>query len=484
MMDKRLPNEMTNSHILVQDFDYLEPATIDDAIKLLASYGKKARLMAGGTHLLTMLKMERDEPTAIISLNCVSEFKSITADDKGGMTIGAGATIYDIRSHPHIQANYPALSEACASFGSTQIQIMGTLGGNLCNGSPASDTVPALLIYEAQLILKGASGERRLALAEFLLGPGKTALKESEVLVSIVLPPAPKGSTSAFLKISRVAADLAKASIAVLLVRDGAKVAMCRIACGSVAPTVMRSKKAEAALESKVFSAELLMGVAKIVSEEVSPIDDVRSTAWYRRQLMVAMVTDSLNLAWERTDNKPTAVKLEVEKPKASQDVILHNIKVGEVLDIVLRINGQKHYLRVASNELLLNVLRDRLDLTGAKYGCGLGECGACTVLMDGKAALSCLVLAAAAEGHEIVTIEGLQKPNGELDPLQQDFVEEAAFQCGYCTPGFIMTAKSMLKDLPKPNEEQIRDYLKGNRCRCTGYAAIMRAVVKSVQRQ
>ncbi|MEI8130891.1 MAG: FAD binding domain-containing protein [Leptolinea sp.] len=483
-MDQRLPNEMTNSHILVQDFDYLEPASVDEAIKLMASYGKNAKLMAGGTHLLTMLKMERDEPTAIISLNCVSGFNSIVVDDKGGLTIGAGATIYDIRSHPYIQANYPALSEACASFGSTQIQIMGTLGGNLCNGSPASDTVPALLIYEAQLVLKSASGERRLPLAEFLLGPGKTALKENEVLTAVVLSAALKGASSAFLKVSRVAADLAKASIAVLLVRDGAKVVTSRIACGSVAPTVMRSKKAEAALESKLFSPESLTVVAKVVSEEVSPIDDVRSTAWYRRQLMVAMVTDALNLAWERSDKKVPASKLGIEKPKAAQPIIRHNIKAGEVQDVVLKINGRKRQLRVASNELLLNVLRDQLGLTGAKYGCGLGECGACTVLMDGKAALSCLVLASAAEGHEIVTIEGLQKPNGELDPLQQDFVEEAAFQCGYCTPGFIMTAKSMLKDLPKPNEDQIRDYLKGNRCRCTGYAAIMRAVIKSVQRQ
>ncbi|HHS98503.1 MAG TPA: (2Fe-2S)-binding protein [Chloroflexi bacterium] len=146
--------------------------------------------------------------------------------------------------------------------------------------------------------------------------------------------------------------------------------------------------------------------------------------------------------------------------------------------EITLKVNGETHRLWVAPNELLLNVLRERLHLTGSKYGCGIGECGACTVMIDGKLALSCLVLAVSADGSEVLTVEGLAQPDGQLDPLQEAFIEHGAFQCGFCTPGMLITAKSLLKEVPKPTEQDVRDYLKGNLCRCTGYASIVRAVL------
>ena len=156
----------------------------------------------------------------------------------------------------------------------------------------------------------------------------------------------------------------------------------------------------------------------------------------------------------------------------------MHHAPRNTYHDIDLTVNGTRHRLRVAPNELLLNVLRERLQLTGSKYGCGIGECGACTVQMNGQPVLSCLVLAISADGSDIVTVEGLQGPSGELDPLQESFIEHAAFQCGYCTPGMLMTAKSLLQENPCPTEEEVRDYLKGNLCRCTGYASIVRAVM------
>jgi carbon-monoxide dehydrogenase small subunit len=131
----------------------------------------------------------------------------------------------------------------------------------------------------------------------------------------------------------------------------------------------------------------------------------------------------------------------------------------------------------------LLNLLRERLQLTGTKYGCGLGECSACTVEVDGKPMLSCLLLAASVNGKSITTIEGLQKSTGELDALQEAFIDQAAFQCGYCTPGLIMTIKGLLNENNNPQEQEIRDYLKGNRCRCTGYMSIVRAVFSAVEK-
>ena len=149
---------------------------------------------------------------------------------------------------------------------------------------------------------------------------------------------------------------------------------------------------------------------------------------------------------------------------------------------IELRINGQRQHAWVAPNDLLLNVLRDDLAMTGTKYGCGIGECSACTVLMDAKPVLACLVLAVAAVGHEIHTIEGLAHADGTLDPVQDAFIEYAAYQCGYCTPGMVLTARSLLDEVQQPTEDDIRHYLRGNMCRCTGYAAIVRAVMAAAE--
>jgi len=140
-------------------------------------------------------------------------------------------------------------------------------------------------------------------------------------------------------------------------------------------------------------------------------------------------------------------------------------------------VNGEKHELFVEPNALLLSVLRDELGLTGAKYACGVGQCGGCTVLMNGEAVLSCLVLAVAANGAEIQTVEGLVKPDGTLDPLQEAFLDHSAIQCGFCTPGMVMISKDLLNRNPSPNEKEIREHIRGNICRCTGYNSIVRAV-------
>jgi carbon-monoxide dehydrogenase small subunit len=143
---------------------------------------------------------------------------------------------------------------------------------------------------------------------------------------------------------------------------------------------------------------------------------------------------------------------------------------------ITLNVNGKDYPLEVKPNEILLNVLRDRLGLMGTKYGCGIGECGACTVLLEGKAILSCQTLAFTANGKRITTIEGLEH-GGELDPLQQAFIDEGAVQCGYCTPGMILSAKALLDVKPDPTTEEIKQAIRGNLCRCTGYTNIVRAV-------
>ncbi len=149
--------------------------------------------------------------------------------------------------------------------------------------------------------------------------------------------------------------------------------------------------------------------------------------------------------------------------------------------EINLIVNGQSYPVSVKPNETLLDVLRNKLGLTGAKKGCDVGDCGACTVLIDGQPATACLVLAVSARNKEITTVEGLSG-NGELHPLQQAFIDYGAIQCGYCTPGMLLSAKALLDENPQPTEEEIREYLVGNLCRCTGYSKIIEAIQKAAK--
>jgi carbon-monoxide dehydrogenase small subunit len=148
--------------------------------------------------------------------------------------------------------------------------------------------------------------------------------------------------------------------------------------------------------------------------------------------------------------------------------------------DIALTINNELHRFHVRTSKFLLDLLREELDLTGTKRGCNRGECGACTVLLDGRAVPSCLIPAIMADGCEVVTIEGLALPGGALHRLQQAFVDQGAIQCGYCTPGMVLAAKSLLDENPRPTEEEARRAISGNLCRCTGYVKIVDAILKA----
>lgn len=143
---------------------------------------------------------------------------------------------------------------------------------------------------------------------------------------------------------------------------------------------------------------------------------------------------------------------------------------------ITLNVNHQIYSVLVEPDELLVDVLREKLGLTGTKKGCGTGDCGACTVIMDGRSVTSCLVLAVAAEGKAITTIEGLA-PEGQLDPIQQSFLDHHAVQCGFCTPGLVLSTKALLDENPHPSEDEIRRGISGNLCRCTGYQKIVEAI-------
>ena len=469
----------TNSHLLVHRFDYVRPASLQDALRVLAER-TDACVLAGGTNLIVDMKLERVAPDVVVDISSLPELVGIH-EEAGTIRIGALTPIRALATSALLWEKATALAEAAAAFGSTQIAMRGTIGGNICNGSPASDTVPALLALEAEAVLVGPDAERTVAVGDLLDSPGKTRVRTGEILKEIRLSATGNQTTSAFLKLSRVRADLSKVSVAVRLVRDGDAIQTARIELGSVGPTVVRARKVESVLGGKTFSDATVLEASQLVSEEIDPIDDVRSSADYRRRAAQALVHDCLLAAWERTATKVAAVpRGSVEAGIASPVGRPLQLSRDEKTTIQLTVNEVRHELDVLPNELLLNVLRERLELTGTKYGCGIGECGACTVWLNGEPVLGCLVLAVSADGGDVRTIEGLAASDGTLDLLQEAFIAENAFQCGYCTPGMLMMTKKLLEEIPEPTEDEIRDYLKGNRCRCTGYSSIVRAVQRA----
>jgi len=472
-----------NTHLIAHRFGYLRPTSLKEALAMLKEH-PDARILAGGTNVLVDMKLEQQaQPAKVMDITRIPGLAGI-AEDGSGVRIGALTPIRSLATSNLLWTSYTALAEAAAAFGSTQVAMRGTLGGNICNGSPASDTVPALLVLGAEAILASASGERVVPLGDLLSGPGKVRLRDGEILTAVRLPKSVGQAGSAFLKIGRVRADLAKVNVAVRLTRDEAgRCASVRIELGSVGPTVLRARKGELLLSKETITDAKRLAAAAAAASEIQPIDDVRSTAEYRRKVAVALVHDCVEVAWARCTGQIAPAPSGKQAVPVLRDLPSLSVDADESVVVSLTVNGEAMEIDVAPNELLLNVLRERLELTGSKYGCGIGECGACTVWLDGQPALGCLVLAVAADGADVRTIEGLAAPDGTLDPLQQAFIDEDAFQCGYCTPGMLMMSKKLLEEIPQPTEDEIRDYLRGNHCRCTGYASITRAILNAARK-
>ncbi len=293
----------TNTHILFPEFEYHAPTTIYEATELLAQYGDDARIMAGGTDLLVQMKMERREPSHIISLQRIHALHAISQN--GDIAIGAATSIRALFQHlsnlPPSTFRLTALAEACNWFSTVQIMYMATLGGNLCNASPAADTAPCLLVYDASVTLKSKTNERVVPLTDFFLAPGKTVLRAEELLTHIQIPRPAPNTGSGFIKISRVAADISQVCAAVKIVREGNVVRDARIALGSVAPTPFRAVNAKTALVGETFTPELAERIGKIAAQEIQPIDDVRATREYRQRVAAVIVRDALLKAWERS---------------------------------------------------------------------------------------------------------------------------------------------------------------------------------------
>jgi carbon-monoxide dehydrogenase medium subunit len=293
---------MINTHILAQEFEYLEPKTIEEAVQYLAKHGEKATLIAGGTDLLVKMKMGELRPEILVNISRIPALRYLIEDR--GIRIGALTSFRDLERSRVIKEKYTALFQAARSISSVQIKSMGTVGGNLCHGSPAADSAPPLIVLGAMVQLVGDARGRSLPLEEFFVGPGETVLAPNELLVEVQIPEWLSKKGSAFLKMTRVSADLAKVSVAASMVREGDRCKECRIALGAVAKTPLRAKKAEEMMRGEKVEENLIEKTSLQASQEIEPITDNRSTAWYRKEVAKVMVRDAIHLAWERAGSK------------------------------------------------------------------------------------------------------------------------------------------------------------------------------------
>jgi carbon-monoxide dehydrogenase medium subunit len=289
---------MINSHILPDKFEYFEPRTIEEALHALATCREGAKVIAGGTDLLVQMKMGKAHPKCLVNISRVPALRYLI--EERGLRIGTLTSFREIEGSMAIREKYTAFHEAAFSVTSVQIKHMGTIGGNLCHASPAADSAPPLIAFDARVKLVDGSRERGLSLEDFFTGPGSTVLSPSELLIEIQVPE-PSGKVgSSFIKVARVSADLAKISVAVVIVRDGDVCSDCRIALGAVSKTPMRARKSEDLLRGKRFEASLVERAARKVSEEIHPITDVRSTDWYRSEMSKSITKNAIEAAWKR----------------------------------------------------------------------------------------------------------------------------------------------------------------------------------------
>jgi aerobic carbon-monoxide dehydrogenase medium subunit len=280
-------------------FEYVEAHTLPEAIALLGQ-DEGTRIVAGATDFLVRWRQGLWKPRSVLTIQRIPGLDGVSYSPTTGLSLGSLVTIRTLERHPLIQAHYPALSQAATTFAGVQIRNLATVGGNICNASPAGDTLPALLAYGAECRLSGSDGERFVPLESFLLGPGRTVLRSAELLVELRLPPPPPHTGALYIKHSpRSAMDISAVGVASVVTVGGAD-GTCqevRIAMGAVGPTVMRARSAEALLHGQRPDAALIQQAARAAMEEARPIDDIRGTARHRRAIVEALAGRTLRSA-------------------------------------------------------------------------------------------------------------------------------------------------------------------------------------------
>ena len=471
--------------------EYISTSSVEETLEILAERKERARIVAGATDL--MLEIERGIRTGIDTLVDVSripDLDEITLDEDGVIHLGPLVTHNHCVASKLIRERGLPLAQAAWEVGSPQIRNRGTIAGNLITASPANDTITPLMALGALVTLRSTERERVIPLSRFYLGVRETGMQPDEMMVDISFPAMALNTSGVFIKLAlRRAQAISLVNVSVVMAlsepvdqnNGGAKVGKAAITMGAVAPVVMHAQEAEEYAVGRPLDEATVDQIAKLAESEATPIDDVRSSADYRREMVRVCTLRALR------EIASGAISSNIPENPILLRGLARNGKNGKAVQlkdsstIHTTINGRNYTFSDANQKSLLDLIREDAGLIGTKEGCAEGECGACTVFLDGIAVMSCLVPAGRAHGAKIVTIEGVAA-DGRLHPVQQGFIDEGAVQCGYCTPGFIMSGVKLLEEQPNPTPEEIKHSITGNLCRCTGYYKIISAIESASQ--
>ena len=458
--------------------EYLNATTIDEVLQTLSERGESARIVAGATDLI--LELERGVRKGIhtlIDVTRIPNLDHITIDEDHVIHLGPLVTHNHCVESRLIRARAYPLARAAWEVGAPQIRNRGTIAGNLITASPANDTITPLMALDASVTLQSVRGTRTVALTDFYTGVRKTVMQPDEMMVDISFPAMKSSARGTFIKLAlRRAQAISIIDVALVLDIHHGTIKAAALALGAVAPTIIRAPEAEVHLVGKSLTDDVLEEAARLTMNSCKPIDDIRGSAAYRSEMVRVCTLRGLKQVRDSAEHVGMPVEPILLWGERKEEGGSRQAHRSPAAPIQTTINGKSYTFHTGHEKTLLRLLREDANLIGTKEGCAEGECGACTVFLDGKAVMACLVPAPRAHGAEIITVEGLAS-NGQLHPVQEAFVQHGAVQCGYCTPGFLMSGAMLLEEKSNPTRNEIEQAITGNLCRCTGYYKIVQAI-------
>ncbi|MBK8420228.1 FAD binding domain-containing protein [Candidatus Villigracilis saccharophilus] len=467
--------------------EYTNAKSIEQVIQILGDKKERARVVAGGTDLILELERGvRKGLDTLIDITRIPKLDQITMDEDDIIHLGALVTHNDCAGSKLIRTRAYPLARAAWEVGAPQIRNRGTVAGNLITASPANDTITPLMALGASVTLLSTRGERIIPLSEFYTGVRKSVMQADEMLVDISFPALKDTQRGTFIKLAlRRAQAISLVNAAIILNLKDNTVRSASITLGAVTPIITHAVEAENFLLRKKLNEKNIAHAAELAMQAARPIDDVRGSAAYRREMVRIITMRGLTAIRDGNEQEgmPKKPILLAGKKWKSESATQMAADTFPEKAIETTINGKSYSFNSGHNKTLLRLLREEGMLTGTKEGCAEGECGACTIFLDGKAVMACLVPAPRAHGAEITTVEGLSN-GSKLHPVQTAFIEHGAVQCGYCTPGFIMSGAKLLEEKSNPTHNEIEQALTGNLCRCTGYYKIVKAVEDAGQKK
>lgn len=461
-------------------FDYFRPDTLAEVHEALAAEGAEARVLAGGQTLLPMLSMRLARPKLIIDIMRVAGLGEIAVQ---GDAIRIGATVTQARllALPDLARRQPLLAEALPWVGHAQTRSRGTICGSVAHADPSAEIPLVLVALGAELQLSKSRRRRRVAAEEFFTGLMSTARDDDELIESILVPLRRPGHGYAFREFGRRHGDFAIVACAAIANGDDV-----RLAIGGVADRPIASNLGN-------VDGSALDDALNAFAWELEARDDLHATARYRRELVRRLGAEAIVEARQRSRSQPEATEEGgigapvTRAPAASAGPSApcspKRLNGAARRTVSFELNGRAVSGEAEPRLLLTDFLRHKLGMTGTHVGCEHGVCGACTIEIDGVPARACLTLAVQADGCRLRTVEGLAPEPGKLSVIQEAFRRHHGLQCGFCTPGILMSLDTFLRAQPNVREAELREYLGGHLCRCTGYTPIIRAALDAAQR-